>query len=425
VDSLRQQAVALSVEEADLSSRFGSRHPQAVALRAERADLEQRIAAEVRRTLQSLRNEVNGAQLREERLDEAITDLETTYLASSEAGIELRRLQREAETDRVLYETFLERYREISLQGDLEQPDARLISAAVVPSVASQPNSMSIFLLSLIGGTLIGGVLALLAEHLDRTVRTARQAEQLTGLPVAGMLPRLAWWSRRQQLVRPREGMARALRTVHLALTNLRRSQGPLGVLMITSVTRREGKSTFSLALARTLAGDGIRVLLIDADAQKPRLARTIAQTQTPSTGSDGKDGGEAKSDADMPGLRIDPISGFRYVVADRGGAGAPLHIGDRDFDAVVSEAKQRFDLVIIDAPSIDAGLEAVFVGHAADARLLLVRWGATSRSAVVSALNRFSAHDVTMSAVVLTAVDQSRHEQYAKDERVYHAWAS
>src|SRR5262249_52469087 len=113
---------------------------------------------------------------------------------TAHSGVRLVQLQREADANRSIYETFLGRYKHALEQESLAVPDARLISRAEPPPDPVSPNKLRFLLLGTFGGLAIGGALAFAREGFDRRIRQASEVEAVTGIPVFGMLPKLPRW---------------------------------------------------------------------------------------------------------------------------------------------------------------------------------------------------------------------------------------
>src|SRR5690606_36890107 len=139
ISSLRQKQAELARELANLSSRYGSRHPEVVNAEAQRRDIESQIGAEISRILGSLENTVSVSETRVASLEESLRAIRGETGQSGQASVQLRELEREAAANRAVYESFLNRFKETSQQQDLQVPDSRVISMATAPSSPSHP----------------------------------------------------------------------------------------------------------------------------------------------------------------------------------------------------------------------------------------------------------------------------------------------
>src|SRR5690606_4289686 len=170
-------------ELANLSSRYGPRHPEVVNAEAQRRDIEGQIGAEISRILGSLENTVSVSETRVASLEESLRDIRGETGESGEASVQLRELEREAAANRAVYESFLNRFKETSQQQDLQVPDSRVISTATAPSSPSHPRKTLALALAFVLSAMLGVGLAFLLEHLDNGLETARDVEESLGLP--------------------------------------------------------------------------------------------------------------------------------------------------------------------------------------------------------------------------------------------------
>ncbi|HIG10153.1 MAG TPA: capsular biosynthesis protein, partial [Planctomycetes bacterium] len=128
VGNLRQKQAELAREQAELESRYGERHPRMINIRAQRKDLEQGVAGELDRIVANLENEVRVARSRSQSLEQSLAEERAQRSEGETARVRLRELSRQAEANRVLYASFLGRFKETREQQGIQEADARIIS---------------------------------------------------------------------------------------------------------------------------------------------------------------------------------------------------------------------------------------------------------------------------------------------------------
>lgn len=394
IQRLREQEAELARREADLSARYGANHPRMVNIKAEAADLQGKIAGEIRKITAALGSEVRVARVREQSLQSQLNTLERQAGDLGRAGVELRQLEREAQSSRTLYENFLNRFKETSQQEDIQQPDARIVSQAVVPTSASYPRSTLILAMAFVAGAVLAAALVVMLERIDAGFRSVVQIEDKTGHATLGAVPFIgsalggAKSSPHNYIVsKPASSFGEALRSVHTALL-LNTVDTPAKVMMVTSSVPGEGKSTFCLSLARLLAmgGQRRRVVLVDLDLRRPMLEKSL--------------GIKAKAYVDeyILGTRpledvigIDEKTNLHYVCA-RGKTSTPVELLESDKMRQFVEALSRnYDVVLLDTPPVLAVADARVVSTIADYVVFLVRWEKTPREVVMHALKLIS----------------------------------
>jgi exopolysaccharide transport family protein len=166
VQRLRETEGDIRGQIADLSTTLLEGHPRMQALRAQLIDIQRQLRGEVRKVLASLENEASVARLRERELQ---SSLDTIKASSAQAGgeeVQLRALEREANSQRQLLETYLSRFRESASRANVSAvpPDARIISRAIEPTQAYFPKKIPIIIVAMFATFLIGAVWVMLAE---------------------------------------------------------------------------------------------------------------------------------------------------------------------------------------------------------------------------------------------------------------------
>ena len=274
---LRARELDLNRQKAELSQEYGPRHPQMVNVEAQLKTLEERKQAEIKQIAQRLRDEVQVGRSREAMLQSNIDSIKGQVSQHNEAQIGLEALQREATADRDLLETYINRAKEIASQQKAQEPDARVISRAVLPDEPTYPRRKLIFGVALFGALLAGSLAVFGLEGLDNTFRSSEQIEDLIGLPTLGLIPAIVGLDKRSGspqdyvLDNPNSPFGEALRSLRTAM--LLTSIGtPPKTILVTSSIPSEGKTSIAMCLARIHARSGRRTLIIDCDVRRPRL---------------------------------------------------------------------------------------------------------------------------------------------------------
>lgn len=166
IQRLREQQVQLNSSIADLSTTLLDNHPRIRALRSQLADLGTQIRNEAQKVLKSLATEAQTAQMRENQLVSDLNKLKAQSARAGEQQVELNALEREANAQRQLLESYMTRYREASSRKDRNYMpvDARVFSRAVTPSEAYFPKTGAIVGAAFIAALLIMSIITLLQE---------------------------------------------------------------------------------------------------------------------------------------------------------------------------------------------------------------------------------------------------------------------
>jgi succinoglycan biosynthesis transport protein ExoP len=419
IQRLREQETDLARQQAELSGRYGDRHPTMINLRAEIRDLRSKIDAEVNKIVLSLANEVEVARARESTLAANLASIQQNVGELSRASVRLNELQREADANRALFETFLNRFKETSNQDQIIQPDARIISAAETPQWPSFPRKKVILAMALGVSVFLGVFLALLIERLDNGFRSPEQVERLTGVPGLGLIPAVRA-SRKSQpqdylLQKPTSAYAEALQSVRTAL-HFSNVDHPPKVILVTSALPEEGKTTFAVSLARIAARSGLKVVLVDADMRRPKVARILGLE------SDAGLRELLAGDALIPGvLHKDEPSGMHIIPSQPDTPGPQDLLGSRRMRDLIRQMSSLYDLVVIDSPPIMAVSDAIVLSGLADATLVMVRWETTPREVTLSAVRQLRQSGGRIAGAVLTRVNMRKHARFSYGDSGYY----
>ncbi|MGC2521247.1 MAG: polysaccharide biosynthesis tyrosine autokinase [Stellaceae bacterium] len=372
-------------------------------LDAQAAVLRTQMKEEMNRIVASLSSDVMVARKREAELTQSFQDTENQLSDAARSGVRLAQLQREADVNRSIYETFLARYKQTMEQESLAAPEARIISRAEPPGAPVSPKKLQSLVLGMFGGLVVGGALAFVREGLDRRVHQASEVEAVTGIPVFGMLPRVSRWRRMQPQdypVRdPRSRFCAALMRIHTALrpaTPADRKQ----VILVTSAQPGDGKTSFCASLARSLAKSQRRVLVVDADPYRSQVGVAfgvmVAPALVPAKGQSMRLGDLVQADA---------LSDAHFIPApNEQDLQQLLHTGG--FAVLLDEARQLYDIVIIDTPPVMTSADAALLGSLADIRLFLVRWGRTSWDEMTAAIGFLRLCRIALDGIVIVGAD-------------------
>ena len=190
LQELRNKLVELRREQQKLSVSFGPSYPRVVRTGREAAEIERSIGEEKQRLLDHVGEAFELSQGRERLLLEAAQRQRHLVNRLSDDFIRYDILKRDAESNRQLYEGLLQRLKEAGVSAGLRASNIAVLDPAELPERPYRPRRVLNLLLGLLGGSLLGVVLAFAAEHLNTRVRTPDEVERLTGLDLLAVLPR-------------------------------------------------------------------------------------------------------------------------------------------------------------------------------------------------------------------------------------------
>lgn len=384
-----------------------------------RADTAKRAAASFTARLADLRGDVRKAEDAVQRFkfqhNTMVAPNELVPLATSEALVELRELERNVDASRAIYQSFLMRSRQIAEEGTLDRSGARIISRAVPPLKRSWPPGAVLIALALVMGVGCGTALALSRDFFDSRLRTRRQLASASRHPVMAAVPPLAGAALgRRALARLCDDRGRApppaaeFLRLRDALRNEKGQAG--GTVLVTSSGRKEGKSTVALNLALAAAQDGERALLIDADLGNREISRQLASrlasAQRP-----------ARCDAEMIGL-TEVLAGActfeaalvhlseRRLAVLPGGNGPAINarVDRAELVEKIFAKARHFDLVVIDCGGARSERFVRSLAGVSDEILLVARAGRTRSADIDAAIARLGSAAARIRGIVFNA---------------------
>jgi succinoglycan biosynthesis transport protein ExoP len=426
LDKLREQQVNLRIQVAELSTQFGPSYPKVAQLNSQLKEIDRQLQSETTKAVDHLKGLYLAALQRENMLRDAFEKQKQEANKLNESAIEYSLLKRDLDSNRTLYEGLLEKLKEAGVTAGLRSNNFRIIDAARVPTTPSEPNIPRNLSFALVLGIISGVGLAFLLENMDNTVRTPEQAQAISGLPSLGMIPlgsksgnhgptgkRLELTASREVVetvtqVRPQSQMAesyRALRT-SLLLSNL---GAPPKVIMVTSARPQEGKTTTSINTAIVLAQKGVRVLLVDADLRRPSVHKTLGMG--PRSGLSNVLTGSATL---QQTIATSPILPNLFIMP----AGTPPPnpaelLASSNMRDLVAELRQQFDHIVIDTPPTLSVTDAVVLSPRADATILVIRSGQTTKQALRRSRDILTQVNAHVAGVLLNAVDLTSPDYY------------
>lgn len=437
IQTLKGQLTPREAEYTQLSSRFKPDYPKLVELKAEIEEARQRISSEIAKVVAGIESAFLAAEGKERSLREKMEEQKAATLGLKDASVNYAILAREVDTNRQLYDSVLQRMKEMGVAAELRSSNVQVVDKGEVPQNPSRPRKALTLLVSMFLGLLggIGG--AFFLEYLDNTIKTPEEVQRHLGLPSLGVVPEFASiihatgvetkalessagqekgegpdtkavsralaTSSRMELVlshHPLSLIAEAYRTLRTALFLSRAGEAPR-TMLFTSATEGEGKTLTTINTAVIFAQMGLRVVVIDADLRRPRCHKVLGIRNWVGltevlTGH--KEAQEVVKPTVTENLFLIPSGAIPPNPAEL--------VGSRKMQELIANLLQQYDCVIVDTPPVMPVSDGLLIARLVDGVVLVVNGQKTPRHLVKEARSRLLYARAKILGVVLNRVD-------------------
>ena len=384
VQELSKQKVQLLAQYEDNLRLYKPEYPAMVQLKAQIDETEKQIQGAANNVRQSLYREYMAASQQEKALAGKVGQLKGDVLNLKERSIAYNTLQRDLDTNRVLYDGLLQRFKEVGASAGLTTNNVSIVDRAETPRAPSKPKPLINAIIALVLGLVAGGVGAFVAEAMDQAIRRPADVETKLRIPLLGSVPLLTkGMSPEEAMKDPRSPFWEAYFSIRTAL-QFSTTEGIPRSLLVVSTRPGEGKTTTSIALAHSLARLGARTLLVDADLRKPSVATQLGLESKVGlsnylTGSMTLD--EITQESEQSGLTVITSGPQPPTPAEL--------LADNRLRMFVSQAEQRYDVVIFDGPPVMGLADAPLISSVVGGTILVIEAGKTGRGPILAMLHR------------------------------------
>jgi polysaccharide biosynthesis transport protein len=408
IQSLRSQVATLERDRAKLTERYAEKHPEVIRISGQLAETRRLLDQEVAKQTEAIRNDYEAAVAEEQQLKADLDAQNAAVMDLNRKGIDYSVLQRENESTRQVYESLLQRQKELEVVSNSRANNVRVIDRAQIPGGPFEPNLNRAWMMALLFGLGLGVAAAFAVDYLDDTVKTPEDVTWRLKLHFLGLVPKVR--GERHPLLSgpvPHDfGEAfRALRTA-LVMSNPSRSTR---IVAVTSAQPLEGKTTTAVNIALALAIGGSRVLLIDADMRRPSLHKALSMPNE--KGLSHLLTGQAKM---REVVHHSPDPNLLVITA---GAAPPnpseLLAGDTMRAFIQQLAVGPFDWVIMDTPPVLAVTDAVILAPLVSGVTFVLGAEMTRWRLAERAIETIQAGNPQSISAVLNKVDFDRNRYY------------
>lgn len=412
IQNVKIELVQAERKVSELSKVFGPKHPKLIGAKSELATVQDNLRNQIKQLIDGVKDEADTVSQNLAALEAEMAKSKGLYQDLSGKEAEYQRLQREVETNRQLFETFMARQKETEVTSDFNSAIARFTDRATTTSEPIKPKRKIIVVLAFVGALLFGVVIAFVQESLNDTIKTTQDIEQQLQQRALGMMPhvhgKLSLAEANRLFFAPEQRQfSESVRSVRTSVSLLG-IERPIQVLAVTSSVPEEGKSTVSSNLSFAL-GQLERVLLIDADMRKPTIAKRFGLPAFQVGLANYLAGTESLEDC----IVTDQVSGIDVMSAGT----IPLNplelLSSPRLSELLTELKGRYQRIVIDTPPVHAVSDALVVSQLVDAVVVVVKADQTRSGLVKHSLASLINAHARVLGVVLNDIDLKKAEKY------------
>ncbi|MBI4639264.1 MAG: polysaccharide biosynthesis tyrosine autokinase, partial [Candidatus Tectomicrobia bacterium] len=402
---------------------FKPGYPRLDQLKAQVEETRRRLQRETQKVVGGIESAYRASETKEKGLRAKMEKQKAMALSLKDASVEYAILAREVDTNRQLYDSVLQRMKEMGVAAELRASNVSVIDKAEPPPWPSKPQKALSLLLSLLLG-LTGGVgLAFFFEYLDNTLKTPEEVERYLRLPNLGVVPDFLSLDQRSyapklsytqfQLPNPPSSkeeiilyhhpfslVTESYRTLRTAIL-LSRAGEPPKTLLFTSGTRGEGKTVTVVNTAIVFAQMGARVLVVDADLRRPGCHKILGM-------ENGLGLTELLTGQREPEEVIQPTAApHLYFLSSGSIPPNPAELlGSKKMRETLAFLQERYDYILIDSSPVMPVSDAVLLSTMVDGVVLVANSQETPKHVVREACSRLSYARAKILGVVLNHVD-------------------
>jgi capsular exopolysaccharide synthesis family protein len=397
----------------EASKRYGPEHPRIVSVQSDLKLAREAVRRQIGAAAETVRKEFEIAKANEASIAQAQAQATVEAQVFNRAEFPLGRLERNVESNRRLYEAFVQRANETRI-GDIQQPIARIVDLARTPASPTGPDRRRIVMLAVLGSLFAGVAIALFLTLLDKGIKTGLDLESRLEIKAVGVLPRMKSTPNapldRMVVDDNSNTFSEAIRTVRSDV-QLSTLDSPHKTVLVTSTIPGEGKTTVACNLAFAFA-QVKKTLLIEADMRRPKVARALKLQQNHPGLSEFVSGDIGIEQC------VHPVDDTGLYVLQSGTV--PLNplemLSSHRFADAMESLKAMFEVIVIDSPPVELVSDSMVLSRFATAVLFVVKADHTPYPLARQSLIRLRRVGAPVLGAVLNYFDVEKAHRYYGD---------
>jgi len=408
IQQLKTDYVALQRKYSELSKKYGTKHPKMIEVGSQIALMKKKIGLEVKKNVNSLMTEYKVAQSKETTLMEALEKQKKEALELNRKAIDYGILQRDAESNRQMYNILINKLKEVDLSSDLKSTNIRIIDPAQVPGNPIGPNKGFNILFAVFVGFGLGVVFAFFLEYIDTSMKTPEDIKRIQ-VPYMGFIPTFHRNGYSELIVQedPKSLISESYRTLRTGILFSGSKPSPQ-FIQITSAGPQEGKTITTANVATVMAQSGSRVLIVDCDMRKPRIHEIFGLPNARGLSDllvDGEEWASFIKNTKIPNLDLLSCGSIPANPSEL--------LSSKRMQRLLTLLGDKYDRIIMDSPPVLAVTDSILLSRLVEGIILVVGAGASSKNGVSRAVELLKEVNSRIVGAVLNNLNVEKERYY------------
>ena len=424
IASLRNRYAELSASYEELKTTFHDDYPKVKTLKARMDNIAALIDAQEEGIFLSIANEYESAKKIVSAMEKRIERQKELVLDLNDRATQYSIMEREVETNKAIYQSLLQRAKEIESMAGVTASNIQIVNRAALPLLAVKPNVKLNLLLAVVLGLLGGMGCAFLAEYFSDTLTHPGEITDRFNIPLLGTIPQAKPDKHGLENVflrYPRSSFSEAIRSARVSV-QLSGSGSRSKCFLITSTLPSEGKTTLAINLALSFAAAGEKTVIIDVDLRKPRLHEVFDLVRRVNG-----NGVTSFLAGVTDNIKIFSDRGKRLSIIPSGPVPPnPAELlASKRFQHLLKNLTRRFDRIILDGPPHIGFADTLILSKQVGGIVLVSSIGESSREAIGQFKKSIANVNGTILGCIVNKMDFSHNYGYSGYYKAYQSYAN
>jgi len=424
IGNLKQEYARIQSEYQNLSVTFRDDYPEVKAIKARMEGIEKRLADEENKIYLAIKNEYMSSLKKVKSLQESADRQKELAIDLNERATQYKIMSREVETNKAIYQSLLQRLKEIESMAGVESSNIYIVDRAGLPIFPYKPKVLRNLILAIVIGLFFGIGLAFFMEYLEDSITDPDQISDLFNIPILGVVPfskNDGYAMGKAFISDPKSGFSESLRTARVSI-QLSSDSTHAKSFVLTSTNPEEGKTTLSVNLAMTFASSNEKVILIDADLRKPNVHKVMAL----GNGANGRGLSSYLAGIITDGYIIKTEVENLHLIPSGPIPPNPVELlASNRFKILMNNLGNHFDRIILDAPPFHGFADILVLSRQVGGVILVSSIGETSRDGLRHLKKELINVQGTILGCIVNKVKLSNRYGYHSYYKYYKAYYS